>query len=97
MIVVNLTTNVNVIPKLMNLKEYLDKNKVTQREFAEKLDVHIHSLKNIVYGKRKPSLELALRIEEFSNGDVLPNDLLNHFNRVQRAAQKPKKRKKKSK
>lgn len=39
----------------MNLREYLDENRITYREFAEKLGIHLQSLKNIVYGVRYAS------------------------------------------
>jgi transcriptional regulator with XRE-family HTH domain len=64
----------------MNLKEYLDENRITYREFAEKLGIHLQSLKNIAYGKRKPSLGLALQIEEHTSGKVTPRDLIDEFN-----------------
>lgn len=66
---------------LMNLKEYLEKKQITYRECADGLGIHLHSLKNIVYGKRKPGLGLALRIEEFTNGEVSPRDLIDDVNK----------------
>lgn len=66
----------------MNLKEYLEEYQITYREFADKLGIHLHSLKNIVYGKRKPGLRLALQIEECIKGKVSPRDLTDYFNTI---------------
>ncbi len=64
----------------MNVKKYLDEKRLTYREFAEKLGVSAQYLQNIAYGKRKPSLDLAVKIEELSNGKLTPRDLLHFFN-----------------
>lgn len=63
----------------MTLREFLEEKRITYREFAEQLNIHLQSLKNIAYGKKKPSLELAIRIEELTEGRVTPKDLLNSF------------------
>ena len=54
----------------MVLKEYLDEQRITYREFAEKLGIHVQTVQNIAYGKRRPSLELAVKIEEITNGRI---------------------------
>lgn len=64
----------------MNLKQYLDKKRLTYREFAEQLEIQPQSLQSIAYGRRKPSLDLAVKIEELSNGELTPKDLLDYFN-----------------
>jgi transcriptional regulator with XRE-family HTH domain len=61
----------------MSLREYLDEKRMTYREFAEKLGIHLQSLKNIAYGKKKPSLELALKIEELTG--ITPRELMSAF------------------
>lgn len=63
----------------MNLKEYLDEKRITYREFAEKLGIHPQSLQNIACGKKKPSLDLALKIEALT--DITPRDLMADFNK----------------
>lgn len=63
----------------MNLKEYLDEKRMTYREFAEILGIHLHSLKNIVYGKRNPGLALALKIEIYTDGEVTTEDLMKNI------------------
>ena len=60
----------------MKLRAYLDEKRITYREFAEKLGVHLQSLKNIVDGIGRPSLEIAVKIEELTNGEVAPKDLI---------------------
>ncbi|MCE2982758.1 MAG: helix-turn-helix domain-containing protein [Parachlamydia sp.] len=60
----------------MDLKEYLEEHRLTYREFAESLEIHLFSLKNIVYGKRRPSIQLATKIELLTNGKVTVEDLL---------------------
>lgn len=66
----------------MNLREYLEEERLTYREFAEKLGIHIQSLKNIAYGVRKPGLGLALRIEELTEGKVTPRSLIDEAENV---------------
>lgn len=64
----------------MDVKKYLDEKRLTYREFAEKLGIRIQYLQSIAYGKRKPSLDLAVKIEELTNGELTPKDLLHYFN-----------------
>lgn len=66
----------------MSLREYLDRKRITYREFAEQLEVHIQSVKNIVYGKKKPSLELALRIEDLTEGEITPRRLVEDYKNI---------------
>lgn len=80
----------------MNLKEYLEEKRLTYREFAEKLQIHPQSLQNIAYGKKKPSLELAVKIEELTNGELTPKDLLAHFHNYPKGTSKRKYKGKKS-
>ena len=63
----------------MKLKVYLDEKRITYREFAEKLGIHTQSLVNIVAGKKRPSLDLALRIEELTG--ITPRDLMDGLKR----------------
>ena len=59
----------------MNLKEYLLKNKITQRDFAKMLGsagIHIHY---VVNGKRPPGMDLAYRIRDLTGGEVDLPDL----------------------
>lgn len=45
-----------------SLREYLDNNKLTQRELAEKLDITEAAVSRYVTGTRIPSLETVIRI-----------------------------------
>ncbi len=76
--------------KNMQLREFLDQERITYREFAEKLGIHIQSAKNIAYGMRKPGLGLALQIEEFTGGKVTPRELMENFDQPQKS--KPKRK-----
>lgn len=64
----------------MDLKEYLEDKRLTYREFAEKLGIRTQSLQSVVYGSKKPSLDLAVKIEELTGGAITPKDLLEFFN-----------------
>ncbi len=65
--------------EIMLLREYLDKKLITYREFAEKLGIHLQSAKNIAYGKRQPSLGLALKIETLTGGKVKVKELVKNL------------------
>lgn len=79
----------------MNLKEYLDEKRLTYREFAEKLKIHPQSLQSIAYGKKRPSLELAVKIEELTEGELTPKKLLDYYNKAEASSTKRKFRGKK--
>ena len=58
------------------LKKYCNAHKITNRILAKDLgitEVHIY---NICGYKNKPSLKLAKKIEEYTNGEVKAIDLL---------------------
>lgn len=74
----------------MNLREYLDKKKMTYRAFAERLGVHVQTIKNIACGSRTPGLKLALRIEEHTEGEVTPRSF---FEKSEKASESTLKRK----
>lgn len=78
----------------MNLKEYLEEIRSTYREFAEKLGIRTHYLQSIAYGKKKPSLDLAVKIQELTDDKVTAKDLLEHFNNPNKVASKRKYRSK---
>ena len=66
----------------MFLREYLDKHRITYREFAKKLGIHPQSLKNIACGMRRPGLRLSLKIEELACGEVTPRELIENFEKT---------------
>jgi len=59
-----------------SLREFLEKNKISQRKFSETLNVHYMTLYQILAGKRRPSPELAALIEKATGGEVRRMDLL---------------------
>ena len=81
---------IKIEDEMKNLKQYLDENRITYREFAEKLEIQLSSLKNIVYGKRRPSLEVAAKIEDLTNGEIRLRNLLAAFDKIRKADPKKK-------
>ena len=61
----------------MRLEQYLSLKKLSEREFSSILNVSQAHVSNIIKGRRNPSLILAKRIEEATNGYVAIKDLLN--------------------
>ena len=55
----------------MNLKEYIDEKGMTYRQFAEQLGIRQDSLKGIVYGRKNPSINLAIQIQMLTKGQVI--------------------------
>lgn len=58
------------------IKEYLFRNNLTVKEFAFQLKISNSYLYQLINGDRKPSLKLALKIEECTQGDVDVKQLL---------------------
>ena len=54
----------------MKLKEYLEKNKIKQKDFARMLGMAYTHIHYIVNEKRYPPIELAKRISDFTNNEV---------------------------
>ena len=61
----------------MKLGKYLKKQEITQKKFAEMVDVARPLITQIISGTKNPSLFLAKRIEKATNGMVTTDDLLN--------------------
>lgn len=62
----------------MNLREYLFRNEMTKTEFAKRIGTHRNTLYLIIKGKVNPSLPMAKKIEEVTNGEVQMEDLLKN-------------------
>lgn len=60
----------------MELKLYLVKNRLTVKEFAEKIEYSRNQISGIVNGKLRPSNRLAKLIEQATNGEVTAEELL---------------------
>lgn len=59
----------------MTLKEYLEKYKISQRQFALKCGLDPIVINRYLNGKRKPSLVTAVKIHKFTKGEVSVFDL----------------------
>lgn len=61
----------------MHLDEYLFRNKITQRKFADEIDITSAYLSHIINGVHVPSVKLAKNIEEKTQGQVGWVELIN--------------------
>jgi len=64
----------------MTLKDYIKENKLTVSKFAELAECSQPHISLICKGLRRPSPELAFKIQQVTDGDVRAIDLLqpNH-------------------
>lgn len=60
----------------MKLREWREKEGLTQAVLAAELGIHAQYLSDIERGVRTAGSKLALKIKRRSNGAVTPNDLL---------------------
>jgi transcriptional regulator with XRE-family HTH domain len=60
----------------VNFREYLFKKRITQVDFAKKLEISRGHLSQILYGTKHPSRKLAKKIEEETEGKVTAIELL---------------------
>lgn len=60
----------------MELRIYLVKNRLTIKEFCEKIGYSRNQISGIIHGRLKPSPRLAKQIELATNGEVTANELL---------------------
>lgn len=58
----------------MNLRPYLDENKISPAEFAKTIKVEPASVHRYLTGERIPRLEILERIVRATNGTVQAND-----------------------
>jgi DNA-binding transcriptional regulator YdaS (Cro superfamily) len=63
----------------MDLKTFLKKQGITQTALAGAIGVSPPFIAEVVAGRKEPSLETALRIEESTRGQVSLNDLKPAF------------------
>ena len=61
----------------MKLKEYLDKNDKMYNKVAKSIGCSHVYFNNLVNGKHYPSIELAMKIESYSKGEVSWKDLID--------------------
>ena len=60
----------------MDLKDFLEEEGIKFYKFAEKVKISTSNLHYIINRTRSPTLELALRIEEATKGEVKCKDLI---------------------
>ena len=60
----------------MKLKKYLSDKKIKLVEFSKMVDYEKGNLSRIVNCKMQPSLKLAIKIKNLTNGEVQPEDLI---------------------
>lgn len=61
---------------LMKLDEYLFRNKLSRTDFAEQLGISRGHLQHILNGSRRPSVPLAKKIQEITEGKVTKEEAL---------------------
>lgn len=59
----------------MGLQQYLKDNRISPAEFARRLSISRSHLHEVLKGRKGASLELALRIQEETDGEVTPSDV----------------------
>ena len=61
----------------MKIKEYLEKTRLTQKEFSSLVGVSQSHVSNIMGGVKNPSIQLINKIETLTKGEVTVTDLLH--------------------
>lgn len=59
----------------MDLREYMFRERLMNRQMAERIDMSLSYLVMVKLGKKKPSLRLAKRISAATNGQVTVEEL----------------------
>jgi len=52
------------------LEYYLKEKNLTKTEFAERVGIHLSYITHLVKGRRVPSLSVALKIQDLTDGEV---------------------------
>jgi len=65
----------------MNLKDYLQKNKITGYAFSREVGVSLSYMYRLIENQRRPSVKVAVMIEKATNGDVTPSDFADATNK----------------
>lgn len=66
----------------MRLKVYLRKHKILYRSFAQDLGIAEQTFRSIMAGIRRPGLTLSLKIEELTDGEITPQQLVKDFEKA---------------
>lgn len=60
----------------MKLIDYLKAESLTVADFAAKIGEAENTIRKIVYSQRQPSLPLAVKISEATEGQVAPSEMV---------------------
>lgn len=60
----------------MKLQDYLKERRETVADFSARISEPETTIRKIVYGQRQPSLPLAVKISEATEGAVLPGEMV---------------------
>ena len=60
----------------MKLSDYLERESLTASRFAAHLGVEPSTITRLINGERGCSLDLAIRIEHATDGEVAPRELI---------------------
>ena len=66
---------------IMNLKEYIEENRMSQEDFARAVGLSQPYISQLVSRDRIPSLKVAIKIETFTHGKVLTTDWIANRNK----------------
>lgn len=61
----------------MQLAEWMKKNNISQTELARRIDVFPNQINNVIRGRHKPTLKLANKIKNETNGEVTLDDIFS--------------------
>jgi transcriptional regulator with XRE-family HTH domain len=61
----------------MDLRRYLEKEKIRVAAFADAVDVSVQALYRYMHGERIPERKVMLRIIQATGGKVTPNDFFD--------------------
>lgn len=59
----------------MNLRDYLEKNKISQNKFAISIDYNVGYLRDVIAGRKKLGPKLVRAIERKTEGLVKPHEI----------------------
>lgn len=61
---------------MKSLKSWREKHAVTQQALAARLGVHVQYVSAIECGRRRPGMQVALKIRDVTEGEIGLDDLL---------------------
>jgi DNA-binding XRE family transcriptional regulator len=70
---------------MMNLKEFLEKHNIKQKDFAEQVGVCRNSIVNYIRGNRRPTAWICRRIERATQNRVRTDDLMRTYEEAHKA------------